>query len=155
MGTGADDNTGIKIRRRNLPHWELEGATYFVTFQLKEGQLSAGEIAVVLEHIKQGDPAFYTLFAATILLDHVHVLLQPKDGVSLPRITKGMKGVSARLVNEGRGRRGPLWRDESYDHIIRDEREMEKTIEYIFNNAPNDGLCEDGWEYPGFYLKEG
>ena len=149
------DNSGLEIRRRNLPHWELAGATYFVTFQLKEGRLSAEEIVAVLEHIKQGDPAFYTLFAATVMPDHVHVVLQPNDGVSLPRITKGMKGVSARLVNERRGLRGTLWRDESYDRIIRDEKEMEKTIEYIFNNAPTHGLCEDGWEYPGFHLKEG
>ena len=155
MDTEADDSTGLEIRRRNLPHWELAGATYFVTFQMNEGHLSAEEIVVVLEHIRQGDPAFYTLFAATVLPDHVHALLQPNNGISLPRVTKGMKGVSARLVNERRGRRGTFWRDESYDHIIRNEKELEKTIEYIFNNAPKCGLCEDGWEYPGLYLKEG
>jgi putative transposase len=149
------DNSALIIRRRNLPHWEIAGATYFVTFQIKEGRLSAAEVVVVLEHIKRGDPAFYTLLAATVMPDHVHVLLQPNDGISLPRITKGIKGVSARLVNERRGRRGTLWRDESYDRIIRNEKEMEKTVKYVFSNAPKRGLCVDGWEYPGFYLKEG
>lgn len=149
------DNSALIIRRRNLPHWELAGATYFVTFQIKEGRLSTEEIVAVLEHVKRGDPTFYKLLAATVIPDHVHVLLQPSGGISLPRITKGIKGVSARLVNERRGRRGTLWRDESYDRIIRNEKEMEKTIEYIFYNALKRGLCLDGWEYTGFYLREG
>jgi putative transposase len=149
------DNSALKIRRRNLPHWEFAGSTYFVTFQLKEGRLSAEEIVSVLEHIKRGDPGYYTLFAGTVMPDHVHVVFCPNEGVSLSRITKGIKGVSARFVNERRMRRGALWRDESRDRIIRDEREMGETLEYIFNNAPKRGLCVDGWEYPGFYFKEG
>jgi len=155
MDSELEGVSELIFRRRNLPHWELDGATYFITFQIKEGRLSAKEIVVVLEHIKRGDPAFYKLIAATVIPDHVHVLMQPNDGMSLPRITKGMKGASARLINERRGQRGSFWRDESYDHIIRNEKEMEKTIEYIFSNAPKRGLCENGWEYPGFYLKEG
>jgi len=153
MDIENDDVPGLKIWRRRLPHWELAGSTYFVTFQNKEGRLSTEEIVAVLEHIKRGDPTFYKFLAATVIPDHVHVLLQPSDGISLPRITKGIKGVSARLVNERRGRRGTLWRDESYDRIIRDDREMEEKIGYIFTNAIRWGLSTEGWDYPGLYLK--
>jgi REP element-mobilizing transposase RayT len=90
---------------------------------------------LVLEHIKKGDPSYYDLFAATVMPDHVHVIFRPKVGVSLSRVTKGIKGVTARLINSRRGRRGTLWRDESYDRIIRNEKEMEKMIEYVFSNA--------------------
>jgi REP element-mobilizing transposase RayT len=148
------DYSSLVIRRRNLPHWEMAGATYFVTFELNEGELSGEEIVFVKEHVKRGDPGFYRLLAMTVMPDHAHVLLQPNDGIPLPRIMKGMKGVSARMINERRGRRGALWRDESYDHIIRNDAELEKTLEYILNNAPKRGLCEDGWEYPGFYLRD-
>ena len=27
----------LSISRRNLPHWQLPGSTYFVTFRLKSG----------------------------------------------------------------------------------------------------------------------
>lgn len=138
-----------------MPHWELAGSTYFITFRLKNGQLSTEEVVTVLEHVKRGDPAYYYLFAATVMPDHVHVVLRPKAGVSLSRITKGIKGVSARLINARRGRRGALWRDESYERIIRDDKEMGEKIEYIFNNALKRGLCADGWDYQGFYFKNG
>lgn len=138
-----------------MPHWELAAATYFITFRLKTGQLSPEEVSLVLEHIKKGDPSYYDLFAATVMPDHVHTILRPKAGVSLPRITKGVKGVTARLINARRGRRGALWQDESYDRIIRDDKEMGEKTEYIFNNALKRGLCADGWDYRGFYFKDG
>src|SRR5437660_6518280 len=33
---GLDEHGDIKITRRHLPHWEQEGATYFVTFRLAD-----------------------------------------------------------------------------------------------------------------------
>ncbi|HYJ04120.1 MAG TPA: carbamoyl-phosphate synthase large subunit [Chthoniobacterales bacterium] len=33
---GMDPHDDIKITRRNLPHWQQEGATYFVTFRLAD-----------------------------------------------------------------------------------------------------------------------
>jgi len=131
----------------------LAGSTYFVTFRVKAGQLSSGEVSSVLEHLRKGDPSHYELFAATVMPDHVHMLLRPRDGVSLSRITKGVKGVTARIINARRERRGALWQDESYDRIIRDAEEMEEKIRYIFENSLKLGLSEDGWDYPGFYLR--
>jgi len=148
-----NDFYDLKIRRRRLPHWELAGSTYFITFCLLDGELSAEEIKLVLEHIKEGDPTYYDLFAVTVLPDHVHMILRPRDGMSLSRVTKGVKGASARLINERRGRGGALWQDESYDRIIRDDKEMEEKLAYIFTNAIRRGLSTEGWDYPGFYLR--
>jgi putative transposase len=136
-----------------LPHWELAGSIYFITFCLLEGELSPEEIHLVLEHIQEGDPAYYDLFAVTVLPDHVHMILRPRDGMSLSRVTKGVKGASARLINERRGRGGALWQDESYDRIIRDDKEMEEKLAYIFTNAIRMGLSDEGWDYQGFYLR--
>jgi putative transposase len=148
-----NDVPGLKMRWRRLPHWELVGSTYFITFCLLEGELSAEEIQLVLGHIKDGDPDYYDLYAATVLPDHVHIILRPRDGMSLSRVTKGVKGVSAKLINERRGRRGALWQAESYDRIIRDDKEMEEKIAYIFTNAIRLGLSIEGWDYPGLYLR--
>src|SRR5689334_10403838 len=32
---------------------------------------------------------------------------------------KGIKGVSARRINQLLGRNGPLWQDEAFDHVVR------------------------------------
>jgi len=154
MDVKDNSSPDIKVRRRNLPHWELAGSTYFITFRLKEGRLSPEEVGIVLEQIKKGEPTFYELFAATVMPDHVHVVLRPQADASLARIMKGIKGVSARLINERRGSRGALWQDESYDRVIRDEKEFAEKTQYVFNNAVKRGLCDDGWDYPGFYCKE-
>ena len=41
----------LKIRRRRLPHWTLEGSVYFVTFRTLSRTLSAPERLPVLDHI--------------------------------------------------------------------------------------------------------
>ena len=40
----------LRIRRRNLPHWTCDGATYFVTFRAHSGTLSVQERELVMEH---------------------------------------------------------------------------------------------------------
>src|SRR5216683_1208881 len=91
-----------KIRRRNLPHWTLDGSTYFVTFRLKIGTLSLEERQLVIAHLLSGHEKFYQLAAAVVMPDHVHLLLCPLPGFTLSRIMKGIKGVSARKINQRR-----------------------------------------------------
>jgi hypothetical protein len=62
-----------------------------------------------------------------------------------------MKGVSARLVNESRGKYGSLWQDESWDRIVRDQAEFDEKLQYMLNNPVKRGLVEDPWTYDGWY----
>ena len=62
-------------RRRRLPHWHLQGSTYFVTFRVAQGQLTLDERALVLEHLKRGAGKHYDLFAAVVMPDHVHLFI--------------------------------------------------------------------------------
>ncbi len=143
----------FEVSRRKLPHYRVEGAIYFITFRLRRGSLIRDEIRLVLDHIREGDGRFYDLIAAIVMPDHVHLVLRPSDGMSLQRIMKGIKGVSARKINLGRGSAGELWQDESMDHIIRDAKDFEGILRYIQDNSVKAGLAEDGWYYEGFYCK--
>ena len=107
------------------------------------GSPGAGSVAV-------GDD----LIGAVVMPDHAHALLRPKDGVELSRITKGIKGVSARIVNEARGQRGPLWQDESWDRIVRDQEELDEKLQYMLDNPVRAGLASDGWEYDAWYVNQ-
>src|SRR5687768_4569855 len=102
----------IKTHRR-LPHWQLSGSTYFLTFRVRSGELAMAERLAVLDHIHAGHTRFYELFAAVIMPDHGHALLKPADGYDLKRIWKGIKGTSARKINQLRQSTGSVWQEES------------------------------------------
>ncbi|HAP36330.1 MAG TPA: hypothetical protein DCQ28_10460 [Bacteroidetes bacterium] len=95
----------LKIHSRHLPHWESDGAIYFVTFRTLSGEITVNEQIIVKNHIIEGNTKFYTLIAVIVMPDHVHLLLIPLHAMSLTHIMKGIKGVSARKINETRGRR--------------------------------------------------
>ena len=81
----------------------------------------------------------YDLRAWVIMANHVHVLLSPS--VELSKVTKSIKSYSARQANEVLGRTGePFWQDESYDHWVRDDEEMNRIIRYIEWNPVKAGL---------------
>ena len=109
----------LRITRRRLPHWQAEGSIYFITFRLARGVLTADERRLVLDHIKSGNAQFYHLIAVVVMSDHVHALMTLSWGMELSRVVKGIKGVSARLLNQMRGTRGAVWQDEWWDRIVR------------------------------------
>jgi putative transposase len=141
----------LRIRRRNLPHWTLEGSTYFVTFRVAKGHLAENERRIVLDHIISGDGRFYIIGAAVVMPDHVHVLIRPLQGYDLSRIMKGIKGVSARKINASRGTKGTVWQDESWDRIVRDAEEFQEKLQYMANNRRKAELARSMDEYPYWY----
>ena len=149
-----DTNDQLQITRRNLPHWTLRGATYFVTFRTIQGQLSLDEQKLVLKNIINHNEKFYTLIAALVMPDHVHLLLTPVIEYELSRIMKGVKGTTARQINLKRGTFGTIWREESFDRIIRDQKELDEKLNYMLNNPLKKNLVDDPYNYHGWYFNE-
>ena len=142
----------FKISRRNLPHWSLQNATYFITFRAKKENLSKDEQMIALFHITEGNNKFYNLYAAVVMPDHVHLIIQPQKGMNLSRIMKGIKGVSGRKINNHRKTKGPIWLAESFDRIIRNEKEFLEKMNYILNNPVKQELTDDPLHYHGLYI---
>jgi putative transposase len=142
----------LRIRRRRLPHWTLDGSTYFVTFRVAGTPLSTPERQIVLDHVRSGNGNFYDLAAAMIMPDHAHVILKPKPAFALSRIMKGIKGVSARRVNVSRGTTGSVWQDESWDRILRDFAGLDEKLQYMIDNPVKKQFAKDGEEYDGWYF---
>ncbi|HHN78762.1 MAG TPA: hypothetical protein ENK11_08855, partial [Phycisphaerales bacterium] len=105
----------LSIQRRHLPHWQKGGSTYFMTFRLKQGQLTPDECKLVL------DACFYwhgnkaTVHLVTVMPDHVHMLLTPAkvgDGWHpLSEILHSIKSYTAHEINKERGTSGAVWQD--------------------------------------------
>jgi len=139
-----------KHTRRNLPHLQTPGKTYFVTFRLKElGTLAPEERSVVLECCRFWDVRKLILHAVVVMPDHVHMLMtpveaQPGSWISLSEILHSIKRNSAKRINELRGRSGAVWQHESFDRIIRNEREFLAKLDYMANNPIKEDLDAEG-----------
>jgi REP element-mobilizing transposase RayT len=143
---------GFSATWRHLPHWTLPGSTYFMTFHLNAGDLAEDERRIVMDHVKSGDGRFYDLAAGSVMPDHVHLILKPRDGITPSHILKGIKGVSARLLNQKRNARGRIWQDESWDRIIRNADEYDEKVQYMYDNSVKAGLTTDADAYDGWYF---
>ena len=102
--------------------------------------------SIVSSALKFYDENEYDLLCYCIMPNHVHVVFTLKQSArALNKIMKSIKGYSARESNKILSRRGTFWQDESYDHIVRDEKELERIIYYVLNNPVKAGLVDD-WE---------
>jgi putative transposase len=78
--------------------------------------------------------------------NHVHLLLTP--AIELPKLTKSLKGITAKRANGILQLLGnPFWQEESYDHLVRHEREFDKIKNYIEENPVRAGLVTEASEY--------
>jgi len=149
----------FKITRRNLPHWQKPGSIYFITWRLKSNHiLSEEERQITLQALRYWDNSKWSLLAAVVMPDHVHVLAQPlpKPGggvFDLAEIIHSVKRHSARGINQLRGTQGPLWQDERFDRIVRDETEFLEKWQYIRNNPVKAGLAGQPEDYPWLHEK--
>ena len=104
----------------------------------------------VIDTFRYGEKqlGLYEARSWVLMSNHVHILLYPKT--ELAKITKTIKGFSARQANAILDRRGqPFWQNESYDHWVRDRVELEKVVRYIEGNPVSAGLVNrpDDWPW--------
>ncbi len=134
--------------RRNLPHIQTPGRTYFVTFKVREGELPEQAREIVLDSCRYWHGQKMSLHVAVVMPDHVHMLLTPYhdeggETVSLGELLHSIKSYSAKQINKVLGRTGPVWLDENWDRIMRHEQEFRETCEYIDTNPGRAGLGSD------------
>ena len=126
--------------------------------------LSQPEIAeIVKEALHYRDGKVFDLYAYCIMSNHAHVVFEPctsdrqsdlqigsksdyqSDLLPLEKIMQSLKRHTARKSNIVLGREGAFWQDESYDHVIRDNGEFERIINYVLENPVKAGLVSK-WE---------
>ena len=70
---------GTMYYKRRLPHFERPWAKYMVTFTtLEHRKLSPAERDITLETVLHDAGGKYELYAACVMPDHVHLLLEPR-----------------------------------------------------------------------------
>ncbi|HVF70649.1 MAG TPA: aminoacyl--tRNA ligase-related protein [Chthoniobacterales bacterium] len=147
-------------RRRRLPHFEQPWAIYAVTFTTRDHRpLAPASRTAVLNALRHFNNKRYTLFAAAIMPDHVHVLFQPwikeqdPSGESvfwpLSDLMHSIKSFTAKEINRIEGTSGAVWEQERFDRYVRGDRDLEEKFHYILSNPERAGLVEPekGYEW--------
>ena len=84
--------------------------------------------------------AHFQLHSFVIMPNHVHLLVTPLVAVS--KIMQSLKRFTAREANRILELTGqPFWQEESYDRLVRNDREFEKIAFYIEMNPVKAGLA--------------
>ena len=97
---------------------------------------------IVANALKHFDGERYELLAWVVMPNHVHAVVRPLRDFELPAILHSWKSFSAHAINKALGRAGDVWMDESYDHLVRDEADLQRVVEYTLENPVKAGMKE-------------
>ena len=103
-------------------------------------QPAIAEMVVEAIHRNASVLHHYVLHAFAVMPNHVHLLVNPS--VPLPKLTKSLKGITAKRANEMLALTGC-----PSDHLIRDDREFERIRFYIEHNPVRAGLVKEAEQY--------
>jgi len=95
---------------------------------------------VVRESLFFHDGKKMDLIAAVIMPTHVHCLIKPYPGHTLTELMRSVKSFSGRKANALLGKEGEFWNVETYDHIVRNNYELERCLRYVKENPEKAGL---------------
>ncbi len=138
--------------------------------------LQQPEVAsIVAEAIHHRDEKAYELLCYCIMPNHVHLVINvgrfaesPPEQINkitkrrlgespyiLTNILASLKKYTALNCNQLLHRSGTFWQHESYDHVIRDGKELERILYYVINNPIKAGLVKSWQDWKCTYLKDG
>jgi len=149
---------GARYSRGRLPHFEHPWAIYAIAFNTTDPRrLTAAARDIVLDAILHWKDRRYELFAACVMPDHVHLLIQPlikenaADGsavfFSLTEIMHSIKSWTAHEINKATGESGTLWQKEWFDRFTRSDRDLEEKYRYILANPWTSGVVKEDEDY--------
>lgn len=90
----------------------------------------------------------YHLHAWVVMPNHVHVLVQMAENVSLGGVVHDWKSFTSHAINRTTGRQGALWQRDYWDRFMRSEQHFEETLAYILSNPVKAGLARSVEEWP-------
>jgi REP element-mobilizing transposase RayT len=127
-------------------------------FALTRDPLPDRARGLILEHCLYENGNRLDLHAVVVMPDHVHLLFTPLSGEDgwpypLPKILKIIKGTLAHAINKLLGSCGPVWQDESFDHVLRPQESLKEKIDYIRMNPVRAGLVNAPDEYKWLWIQ--
>jgi putative transposase len=114
---------------RNVRRHELQGRPVFLTIVCAQHQpLLRGHEPIVIQALAQTrNELGAKVYAHVVMPDHLHLVLGEMESFSIFVLRLKLK-VRRRLG------RGAIWQDRFFDHIIRDEADLHRHLDYVHYN---------------------
>jgi RecG-like helicase/REP element-mobilizing transposase RayT len=155
-----------RYSERRLPHFEKPWAIYAVTIETRLRRcLSPEARGIVLDALQYFHNKRYELFAACVMPDHVHFLIQPwpKDAPRdekeivfwpLSELLHSIKSFFSHAINKAKGKQGAVWEKERFDRYVRSDRDLVEKFQYIVRNPWDAGVVKASEDYPWIWTQE-
>jgi putative transposase len=99
----------------------------------------------IMRELKAERP--YRMLGYVILDDHFHWLIVPRVADDFPHLMQSLKLRYARRSGVA-GRGESVWQGRYWDHMIRDEHDLSRHLDYIHFNPVKHGCADAPSQYP-------
>jgi len=134
--------------RRGLPKLRRKACYRVIASAFAQGCERAGRL----------EKGCFRLVEYSVQNDHLHLIVEGKDRLSVSRGVQGLAIRIAKGLNRVWGRRGKVFGDRYHDRVLRTPREVRNALRYVLNNgrrhlehfrwrpdAYSSGQWFDGW----------
>jgi putative transposase len=104
----------------------------------------AAQLSVSMHRVRARHP--FRHLAHVVLPDHLHWLFEADDGDFSALIAAFKRDATWALKAEGLT--GPFWQNRFYDHVIRDDDDLRRHLDYIHYNPVKHGHCTHPRDWP-------
>ena len=162
----ASENTAkgaLYSKHHGLPHFERPWEKYMLTAVTHDRQvLSPDARQIILDASLYFHGSRYVLFAAVVMPDHFHMLVEPqpkewdKEGNpvfwSLSELMHSIKSFTSKEINKLTGDSGTIWERDYHDRMIRSDSDLWEKFEYVTTNPQRANLTQEK-PYPFVWAK--
>lgn len=106
----------------------------------------------------------YRINEIVVLPDHLHMIITPTYASDYPHIVRTIKQYFSKYCDpkyyahseqsKSRTKEGykPVWQKKYYEHTIRDEKDFQEKVVYMYNNPVKHGWVNKSadWQYSSF-----
>lgn len=146
----------FSIWRGRLPHWRADGETYYLTFRHRR-DLDESERTILFRRlVKLGGRL--DLLLLVILPGQSEAVFQMPEGAGEEKdfsdfFEKAKRQAGSEIIKSS-GERFPPFYTESFDRIIRDDAELDETLDRMMGSPEHAGLCSADEEYQWLWADE-
>jgi len=147
----------------------LDGYCYYITIVTHQrNPILIENIGLLRESFRYAKRKFsFRIEAIVILPDHIHMIIHVDTAKEYPKIISSMKRYFSKhcdpkyyadmFQSHHREKYGykPVWQKRFYEHTIRDEKDYNTILQYIYNNPIKHGYVEkiNDWKYCSLNFK--
>ncbi len=102
----------------------------------------------------------FEIFAGIVLPNHMHIILKPENIEEFPKIIASIKYYFSRNYNYSniertssqiKRREKGIWQRRYYDHVIRNENDLNRHLDYIhYNSMKHYNIAPKDWKHSSF-----